>query len=618
MSGFEVAGIVLGAFPILLSALEGYRALARTAGLWSNIRSEHQKCKNEVNAQRVAFVGNLKRLLLRLAIDDGKISQLLASPGGDEWRDDEIVRQLKDHLLNAYDIVLETIEDMGRAAEELKKEMAANEDSLQQRIQQAKSPELTTRLKEAFKKPAATRKYHVYRLQFTLGEQVRNNLFKDMQRYNDRLRNLLDTGDAVSQIQSIRNAAKQTMMRSTVCGFWKHADRLYRVLCKAWNCSCWQQHHAHLLLQDRVSPEPHFQFMFWSAPPHLPPSSDSWFCRPARVEICDEPEPAVPIRFGPEPKPASSQHRTAAPLKSSLASGRHSGTKANIKFDSGIITVSHIQGVSSGSKDTPKSSQTEQDNQISSLCLSLRHELPTASCYGYIQARDKRYYIYQAEATIPAANSEPASTMTTLEAMLRSNTPTPLTRRQRYSLAVTLASSFLQLAGTPWIKSRWTKTDVVFFRGPQDSSRNTNTFFLDRPFICRNFQIPTHDQAPNSEDTIRGFESLGIILLELCFGKPIELHPGYRHAGAAASGTGAGAGSSAVAGFVLLVALDWLQDVTEEAGLEYADAVAWCLVGGRTLASSGEGWRTVMLERVVKLLGQCYSCIAAAPLLVGR
>lgn len=164
---------------------------------------------------------------------------------------------------------------------------------------------------------------------------MRKELFNEMQRYNDRLRNLLETSDAVSQAESTRSAAKQTLIRAAVSGFWKQADQLYKVLSKAWNCSCWRQHSAHLLLQNRVSAEADFQFMFWSNSQHLPASSDSWLCRPARVEVRDEPQLGLPIRSAPEPRPTPPpQHRTAAPLKSSIFPGKFSQTKMNRKVKS--------------------------------------------------------------------------------------------------------------------------------------------------------------------------------------------------------------------------------------------------------------------------------------------
>ncbi len=138
MSGFEIAGVILGAFPILISALEGYRLLAKRVGLWYNIRQEYQKCKNEVNAQRVAFIGNLRRLLFTLAVDDARVSRLLADPGGDEWNDTGLAHQLRDHLRDSHDVFLGTIEDMKRTIGELKKEITIDAEQLRLKIEQTK------------------------------------------------------------------------------------------------------------------------------------------------------------------------------------------------------------------------------------------------------------------------------------------------------------------------------------------------------------------------------------------------------------------------------------------------------------------------------------------------
>jgi len=138
MSGFEIAGVILGAFPILISALKGYGELARKVGHWSSIRQEYQKCKNEINAQHVEFIGNLRRLLLTLGVDDARISRLLAGPGGEEWKDADLAYQLQDHLRDSYDVFLGTIQDMNKAMEDLKKEIIIDSENLRQKIEQTK------------------------------------------------------------------------------------------------------------------------------------------------------------------------------------------------------------------------------------------------------------------------------------------------------------------------------------------------------------------------------------------------------------------------------------------------------------------------------------------------
>ena len=493
-------------------------------------------------------------------------------------------------------------------------------------------PELATRLKEVFKRFGATRDYQLYRMQFVLGESARKRLFDEMKGYNNRLRNLLETSTAVSQAQKARKAEKQAREYYAACGLWKQADQLYSALSKAWNCSCWKQHHAHLLLQDRhqPSPEPHFHLMLWSDSPHLPlgPNSKSWLCRPTRVEIFDEPEAPVPIRIGPAPnlelRAGTPLHRTLTPLKPSIASGKHQ-KQACAKFKgvqeyvltrnlpvsssspltssrAPLVTNTMVEDIPEPKTSIHESEQRgRQTRQIPSLCAALRQQSPfPASCTGYLLSacNNERYYVYPASDASTHINPNKPKPVT-LEGILRDSNHL-LTRLQRFTLAVTVASSFIQLAGTPWIKVRWAKSDVVFFPDPAEPRPH---IFLERPFVSRDFlqgsYEPVDVASPKvmvSDELIHGFESLGIVLLELCFGKPIEMHPSW---------------PSLPAGSGFMAALEWLKDVAEEAGPEYADAVAWCLIGGRTISTGrGEGWRTVMSDRVVKPLGQCRSYIA--------
>jgi hypothetical protein len=240
-----------------------------------------------------------------------------------------------------------------------------------------------------------------------------------------------------------------------------------------------------------------------------------------------------------------------------------------------------------------------------------------ATCHGYLQAHGKRYYIYRDDATGPPPYPSNSSAIT-LEKILHDAIRPRLTRRQRFALALTLASSFLQLAGTPWIKSHWTKSDVVFFQDPEDPT----VVVYERPFVCRDF-LPADTFAPVQgpptplparlgDDTIRGFESLGIVLVELCFGTPIELHPLCRQDVEAQSSDSLRA-SPAWSPLHLVAAIDWLRDVTGEAGLGYAEAVSWCLTGSKTMDTTGDRWRSAMLEKVVEPLGVCCSCLAMTP-----
>ncbi|KAF2626075.1 hypothetical protein BU25DRAFT_440835 [Macroventuria anomochaeta] len=54
-----------------------------------------------------------------------------------------------------------------------------------------------------------------------------------------------------------------------------------------------------------------------------------------------------------------------------------------------------------------------------------------------------------------------------------------LTRRRRYCLALTLASSYLQLGATPWLNTQLRKDNIIFL---QDQT-NPDTTILNHPYL---------------------------------------------------------------------------------------------------------------------------------------
>ena len=54
----------------------------------------------------------------------------------------------------------------------------------------------------------------------------------------------------------------------------------------------------------------------------------------------------------------------------------------------------------------------------------------------------------------------------------------------------------------------------------------------------------------------------------------------------------------------MMAAVEWLREVGDEAGPDYAETVEWCLMGSRTLPDKGK-WRGLFYENVVKPLERC-------------
>ncbi|KAI6364213.1 hypothetical protein MCOR25_005710 [Pyricularia grisea] len=96
---------------------------------------------------------------------------------------------------------------------------------------------------------------------------------------------------------------------------------------------------------------------------------------------------------------------------------------------------------------------------------------------------------------------------------------------------------------------------------------------------------------------------LGITPLELYFRSPLEKRRNRM-------GWPPGSSDREREGFDMLAAGDWLGEVAEETGSNYAIVVSWCLMGNRTVPA-GRGWEE-MLREVVIPLQRCLSSFKLA------
>ena len=134
MSGIEVAGLLLGTFPLLISALEHYRQTAEVLEDWWQIKKEYKKCKNEIKVQELVFENSLERFLLPLVVDDDDVNELMSEPGGLKWRDPALEQKLKDRLPKSYDLFLDTMHDIQATMEGLSEELGLHRTLFQKEL----------------------------------------------------------------------------------------------------------------------------------------------------------------------------------------------------------------------------------------------------------------------------------------------------------------------------------------------------------------------------------------------------------------------------------------------------------------------------------------------------
>lgn len=102
MSGVEAAGFVLAAFPLLISALEDYRAGWEVIEDWWKIKREYKKCQQNLKLQRLVFEENLEQLLSTFVQDDEGLKSLISDPGGDRWTVGQFLWMLCDLMFGSW------------------------------------------------------------------------------------------------------------------------------------------------------------------------------------------------------------------------------------------------------------------------------------------------------------------------------------------------------------------------------------------------------------------------------------------------------------------------------------------------------------------------------------
>ena len=104
-----------------------------------------------------------------------------------------------------------------------------------------------------------------------------------------------------------------------------------------------------------------------------------------------------------------------------------------------------------------------------------------------------------------------------------------LTRHDRLYVAVTLASSVLQLERTSWLKKQWSSSDISFHY-PDGSNRKNNRPALAYPYLSWKPSLLNSTGQNNADSSVLKTHlirneclfALGLALIELCFGMTLS------------------------------------------------------------------------------------------------
>jgi hypothetical protein len=123
MSGIEIVGLVLGAMPLVFSALESYRKGLNPLLDYFHYNSTLKTMSTRLKIQHILYEDHLKRLLLSES-SPAEIQALFHDPNEPSqialWGSKEVERKLRNKLgQQQFNIFMEVVQEMGRVMKKL-------------------------------------------------------------------------------------------------------------------------------------------------------------------------------------------------------------------------------------------------------------------------------------------------------------------------------------------------------------------------------------------------------------------------------------------------------------------------------------------------------------------
>lgn len=119
MSGFEVAGIVLGSIPLIVSTLENYYDGVRTIQRWRKASTVLLILINDLDNERLRLQNICEKLLNGL-VPSRQIDAMVESPMGELWLEKDTQQKIRARLWRSWDVFEKRMVSIQQATEEIK------------------------------------------------------------------------------------------------------------------------------------------------------------------------------------------------------------------------------------------------------------------------------------------------------------------------------------------------------------------------------------------------------------------------------------------------------------------------------------------------------------------
>jgi hypothetical protein len=481
-TGIEAAGLVLGAIPLILAGLQFYaEGISVTKRYWK-YKEEVNNILYELKAENSMYINSINILLIGV-VSQKEMVEFLNDPKGTRWKEDKFDRKLRARLRTSYDSYMGSITQMVTIAEKFQEQL---------KLDKSGKPQFSE--KNAFKE-------HYKRLKFSLKKSDYKDLMDRLRRANESLDRLTNQ---TTYLETHRPERQSVPNFGTIK---ERADSFYSALRSGWTCPCQAQHTVSLRLEARMDDassdddddDEHdhkmrdpFHVLFHYNNHHPTPVTSTTTSRPWCWDEAD-----VRVEFEQE-------HHAAAVAGNDQTSKSVRFAKQNMKkaVKAALEPQPNMQPIKDLCAAISELQRPQRD-----VCFSLLASEIAKQKYGV--------HIYPTKQMPSDTDTWSISSLRTLL------DDAGFARRDRLKLAVTLASSVLQLHETPWLDQSWGKDSIFFVKRP-------GMIVYDQPFVSQHFNrtmpIATTGVPTSMSRIIRNqpLYALGIALIELWYGKPIS------------------------------------------------------------------------------------------------
>jgi hypothetical protein len=508
MSGLEVAGVVLGALPLVISALEHYVAGVNTAKRFWRYKSELRSLILQIETERGIFLNTLEQLLEGVVRIEN-MDEFLSDPGGGPWRDPSVEFKLRERLRGVYKVYLDNVNGMAQSMGKIMAKLALDaEGKVRWSVRSLLGVQLMPPQPQ-FADPNLF-KQEYKRLKFSLSRSE----------YTEQLNELKNCNKALGRLTTQSRDLERSRLgaKGRTCpnfnALQSYARALFSTLRSGLTCNC-EDHAVKLRLESRdrnaqnedellESTQSRVIFMQSSS---TSASDIAW--KETKIQWIAEKPQSVPV---PLPRTGTSKTMRAA---------------RQVRFDQPQAPANINGRTVTCTAPRTMLATTSTTLQIQNLCQTMAkfHQSQADDCAGYlVDNLQRKYGIYPCRLPVCPDNQTKWSAYTLRQVITQqAGFGRPLTQRDTYKVAVELALSVLQFYQTPWLSDNWSGSDVYFVHRTGTPLASV----YHHPFVYRKLSHAADpgivSQSP-ARRVIRNetLFTLGILLIELLYRKPMQ------------------------------------------------------------------------------------------------